>query len=139
MIFLKQYSYCVMATIMAAVLYPSFVHADYSMPQPQQEGSITYITGGIGDEERDALNAVKNNYNLSIMSASVSGSFTGDTHIAIRDRQGMELLNTDAGPLFYAKLPAGRYTVEGSSEGQNRSQAITIASGQPAHIHFSWK
>src|SRR5689334_11347717 len=69
-----------------------------TLPQPQQEGSVTYITGGIGDEERDALRAVSRDYNLHVMSASTSGAFAGQTQIIIRSRQGEEVVDeSDAG------------------------------------------
>lgn len=137
--FMKRNSPIIMAGILAATLYAPFVQADYVMPQPTQNGNITYITGGIGDEERNALQAVKNHYNLSIMSAGVSGAFAGDTHIIIRDRAGNEVINTDAGPLFYANLPAGQYVVESSSEGQTHSNKVTVGSGKTANLHLTWR
>ena len=129
----------VMAGILAAALYAPFVQADYSMLQPMQAGNITYLTGGIGDEERAAMQAVKNHYNLSVMSAGISGAFVGDTHLIIRNQQGTELLNTDAGPLFYANLPPGKYTIQAESEGQTRASTVNIAPGRPAHLHLSWR
>jgi hypothetical protein len=137
--FIKRNSSYIMAGILAAALYTPFVQADYSMPQAMQAGNVTYITGGIGDEERNALQAVKNHYNLSVMSAGASGAFAGDTHIVIRDRAGNELVDTDAGPLFYANLPPGSYTVEATSEGQVRNNKVTIGSGKPAHLHLTWR
>jgi hypothetical protein len=136
---IKRNSSYVMAGILAAALYAPFVQADYTMLQPMQAGNITYITGGIGDEERAALQSVKNHYNLSVMSAGASGAFAGDTHITIRDSQGTPLVDTDAGPLFYANLPPGRYTVEATSEGQMRDKTVNIASGHPAHLHLTWR
>ncbi len=126
-----------MAAVMAlAVAIPlSDTYALYS----SQQGNIAYITGGIGDEERDAMQAVKNQYNLSVMSAQNSGAFVGYTEVRITDQQGRELVDTEAGPLFYAQLPPGRYIVEGSSRGQTRKQTISVTQGKPAHVHFSWK
>lgn len=107
--------------------------------QPKQIGNITYLQGGIGDEERNAMATVKSDYNLSIMSAAVDGSFVGDTRVIISDRQGNALLDVNSGPLFYAKLPPGKYTVQGMSEGQVHKQNVTVAESQPVHLHFSWK
>lgn len=107
--------------------------------EPQQYGDATYITGGIGDEERDLLEQVKGDYNLRIMSALNDGAFTGDTRITIRTLKGEEVLSADAGPIFLAKLLPGRYKVEAASENQTRSQNITIGNKGYAHIHFSWK
>lgn len=106
--------------------------------QPYQAGNITFVTGGIGDEEREAIQAVKKDYNFSVISAGKGGAYSGDTQLIIRDRDGQELVNTPAGPLFYAQLPAGRYTVEAHSEGKVNTQNITVAENKPAHLHFSW-
>ncbi len=109
--------------------------------EPQQVGNISFITGGIGDEERDALKAVKDNYDLSITSSSATdaGAYVADMQVVISDREGHELLNTHAGPLFYAELPSGNYVIEGQSRGQSHKQNVTIAHGKTANVHFTWK
>lgn len=124
--------------ITALAMSASFAYG-YTTMQPMKAGNITYVTGGIGDEERYALQSVKNRYNLSIVSAANTGAYVGDTRVTISDTAGQELVDTHAGPLFYANLPPGKYVVEGQSEGQMRTQNITIAENKPAHIHFSWK
>lgn len=106
--------------------------------QPIQVGEASYITGGIGDEERHALQQMAPNYNLRIMSALKSGNFAGDTRVIIRDRNGTELINAEAGPLFFADLPAGRYTVEASSEGETKTKNVTVGNGKAANLNFSW-
>lgn len=108
------------------------------LPQPQREGEITYITGGIGEEERSAVEAFRPEYNLHLMSATRDGHFEGDTHITLLDASGKELLNVPAGPLFYAKLAPGRYIVKGASGEKTKEQAITIRAGKPVRVHFSW-
>src|SRR5437016_948255 len=115
------------AVFMSAIaIHPSLLLAD-DLPEIQKQGNITYVTGGIGDEEREALHSMRHNYNLSVLSADKYGAYPGDTHIVISDKQGTELVNTDAGPLFYARMPAGRYIVEESSGGQSKKRAVTIA------------
>lgn len=116
-----------------------------SAPSPRdvldfhEEGDVPYVTGGIGEDERRAMESVRPNYNLHIMSAGKSGAFAGDTLLIIRNKDGLELLRTDAGPLFYAKLQPGKYSVEGSNNGQVRSQNITVGKTGSSHIHFTWK
>jgi len=141
MAFLRAESLLILVAAVAVLLcIPPVLADDMSgLPTLQQESGITFITGGIGDEERDALKAVEHDYNLHVMSAGTSGAFTGDTIIAIRTRRGEELLSTDAGPIFYASLPPGHYVVEATSDGQTRKQDITIARGTTSHVHFSWK
>jgi len=110
----------------------------YTAMQPMQNGEIRYITGGIGDEERAALKQMADQYDVHIMSASASGAFVGDTQIRITSAKGNELLSAAAGPLFYADLPSGRYTIEASSNGQSKRQTLMVAHGKPAHLNFIW-
>lgn len=107
--------------------------------EPITEGDVTYLTGGIGDEDRRAMEAVRSEYNLHLMSAGLKGEFAGVTTFTIADSTGKELVHIDAGPLTYVKLPPGKYTVRGESGGQARQQSVTIGERKGAHIHFSWK
>lgn len=106
--------------------------------QPVQVGNATYITGGIGDEERHILQVSKNNYNLHIMSAERTGHFHGDTRVVIQDQRGNVMIDAEAGPLFYASLPAGSYTVEATSEGRTKRQRVMVNERKASSIHFSW-
>jgi len=108
------------------------------VPQPQTVGSITYVTGGVGEEERGALQATKKEYNLYVMVADKTGHFLADTQIIIHDPKGGEVLNATAGPIFYAKLPAGSYTVEAVNQGQSKKQNIVIHGSEASHAFFSW-
>jgi hypothetical protein len=106
---------------------------------PQKSGDVTYITGGVGDEERNALSEAKAEFNLYVMSAEKDGAFLGDTQIVIRSAKGdAQLLNVTAGPLLYVKLPPGAYVVEASADGQTKKEKVTIGTKNAANVHFSW-
>lgn len=74
----------------------------------QEYGDVTFVTGGIGDEEREAMQEMRRDYNLHIMRSEKDGAFTGETNIIIYDRNGNEILAIEAGPLFYINLPVGK-------------------------------
>ena len=105
----------------------------------QQEGRATYVTGGIGDEERDMLDSVRHEYNLHIMNSSKKGEFTSDTNLAIYDNKGNQIINTAAGPLFYANLPAGKYTISAENEGSTQRKNINISSNHATNTNLVWK
>ena len=107
--------------------------------RPIDLGNIVYITGGIGDEERAALQSVKNSYNLHVLSASKDGAYTGDTRINIHTQDGKALVDTPVGPLFYAKLPRGTYIIKASSEDQVKEQRVTIGLNKSSSINFIWQ
>jgi hypothetical protein len=128
-----------MALSVAIVLSVANAWAQDGLPTVQQQGDVTFVSGGIGSDESDALRAVKGDYNLRIISADKDGHFRGDTQVVVSDMKGNVLLDTmTQGPLLYANLPDGRYIVEGSSEGQTNKQTIRIATGKNTRVHFSW-
>lgn len=127
-----------LAIIALAALLSASAWADDGVLEIQQQGDISYVTGGIGKDESDALRATQTNYNLRIMNADKSWHFSGDTRIVISDLQHNALLDAISGPLFYANLPKGKYIVEGYSGEQTKKQNVTISAGKPAHVRFVW-
>src|SRR5262249_5542328 len=105
--------------------------------QSIQQGDVRYITGGIGDEEREALDAVKKDYNLHVTSTNKDGEFNGDTQIVILGKGGEKLVDVVAGPLFYAQLPAGHYTLQAVNGGVQKQQKVTIG-GKDARVYLRW-
>ena len=104
---------------------------------------VSYVTGGIGKDEREAIEASKADYNLYVMSANIDGAFVGDTHVVITRKQGNEVeevLNVDSGPLLYVRLPAGSYTLIATLGEQTKEQKLVVnAQGKPSTVRLSWK
>jgi hypothetical protein len=98
--------------------------------QAQQQGNITFVSGGAGDEDRDALKQVENQYNLRLMFAARNGDFLANVAVTLSDTRGKALLDTIAeGPIFYAHVPPGRYRVTVSNQGQSQTKDITVGAG----------
>ena len=109
------------------------------LPHAVDVAGVRYITGGIGDEERDALEAVKGEYNLHVTCTNNNGEFNGDMLVTIFDKKGQALLNVEAGPLFYANLPAGTYTVKATSGGQSEEHKVTVGDNRKSSsVYFRW-
>ena len=104
--FLKHpYRSYMIALALALALSAGNAWAQDGLPDVRQQGDVSYISGGVGSDESDALEAVKNDYNLRITSADITGHFRGDTRIIVTDAAQTVLLDTTSqGPLLYAKL-----------------------------------
>lgn len=104
---------------------------------------VSYVTGGIGKDERTAIEASKADYNLYVLSASTSGEFVGDTRVVITRNgaaEAEEVLNVESGPLLYVRLPAGSYKLVASLGDQTKEQAFTVnAKGKASTIRLNWK
>lgn len=106
----------------------------------ENTASVNYVTGGIGDDERAAIEAARKNYNVHVTSASVSGAFVEDAKVVITDKDGTSLLDVKAGPLLYVQLPAGTYTLKATHGEQVKTQKIVITKKKPnATVHLGWK
>lgn len=112
----------------------------FTPPEVKQEGEISYITGGIGERETVFLRDHKKDYKLRVISSGPKGAFTGEVKVTIRDESGLDLLNADAGPLFYANLPNGNYVIEVRNDNSDQTLTKSVSmKGKPAALHFIFK
>ena len=121
------------AMIIAA---PRLVAAE---PTIHEADGASYISGGVGDEERRAIEAMGQRFNLKVTMALSSGHFVGDTEVRIRDSKGHTLIDTRAdGPLLYAKLEPGTYDVSCTYNGREIKRSANITSGKQEQLAFTW-
>ncbi len=86
------------------------------LPVVEKNDGISYITGGIGDEEKAEMQAQEPNFNVRILITSVGGEYMGENIIRFLNQKNVEILRVeDVGPFFYVNLPAGTYRVEVAS------------------------
>ena len=112
----------------------------------QTDGDVRSMSGGIGASERGELDAMANQFNLHLMFATAgSGEYLSSVQVNILDkRSGPVLTAMSKGPLFYAQLPAGNYSVEVTPtglRGHDATQRKTIqldGSGQ-SRLDFYWQ
>src|SRR5439155_19770773 len=105
------------ALLMLAALSAPVAQAQ-TLPQARSQGSIEYVTGGVGKEEADALKQASGDYSLTLELASsgptpegrTTGSYVADALVVLHDAHVREILNTrTVGQLLLACLSAGRY------------------------------
>jgi hypothetical protein len=98
--------------------------------QAQQQGNITFVSGGAGDEDRSALKQVESQYNLRLLFAARNGDYLANVAVTLSDTRGNALLDTIAeGPMFYAHVPPGRYRLTVSNQGDSQSRDVSIGNG----------
>lgn len=125
------------ALLTAGVSAPALAEAPF--PMPIQQGDVTYITGGIGEDEAEAMRASASAYNLLVTNARRDGSFTAGIDVVIRDGHGQTVLMAkDTGPLFFVRLPPGAYTMDALYNGIEKVKDVVIAPHRPAEISLIW-
>ncbi len=107
-----------------------------------QQGKINgvaYATGGIGLDERAAMEKMANDYSLKIVIATASGNYLADAKVRIENLTGEKVFEcTATGPWLYVNLPAGTYKVTASLEQKSRMREVTVGTGLKS-IMFHWK
>jgi hypothetical protein len=126
--------------VAAVVLAASLSQAALAAPTPQQQNGITYINGGVGQEEQTALKSQRADYNLLLTFATQkSGAYRSDVQLDITDAKGTNLLSVaNTGPMFYAKLPPGTYRISAAAEGKTFKRTVKVGSA-PKEMTLHWE
>ena len=113
-----------------------------ALPPERSQGSVTYVSGGIGKDESDAMKQAASRYSLAIEMASPASpraQYVADVKIDIRDQRGATVLSTTSdGPILLANLPPGRYTVNAAKNGASQQRSIVVGSGARPRVIFSF-
>jgi len=138
---LSRLAIWLMAFSLLAAL-PAFAALPGTLPPAQTQGVVTYVSGGIGQQEAQAFEEAARQYPLDLAFAikhAPRAEFTADVHVIITDAQGQRILDTQsAGPFLLAKLPAGRYTVTAEQQQQTLTKTVHVGTHKPTHVMFLW-
>ncbi len=114
--------------------------ADNAPSQPQQQGGIAYISGGVGDEDAQRMKQLRAEYPLELMFVARGNpnQYLSAVKVQIADRSGKAVLDTVSdGPFLLAKVPPGRYTITADSEGSTKRQTVQVG-GKTQRVTFVW-
>ncbi len=121
---------------------PAFAALPGALPPEQTQGAVTYVSGGIGQEEAQAFEAAASQYPLALeftIKHTPRAEYTANVHVVVTDAQGKRVLDTNSdGPFLLAKLPAGRYTVTAERHQQTLARTVHVATHKPTHVMFLW-
>lgn len=113
------------------------------VPKTTADG-VTYISGGVGAGQQQAMKAVMNDYNLRLTFArQQSGAFLAGVKVTIEGAAGPAagtlVLDTESiGPMLFARLPVGKYQVRAMVGNQVQSRSVDVgqAGARDLVIHF---
>ncbi len=104
----------------------------------QVSNGISFINGGIGDEELAEVKAKAAEFNVHVMLSAKNGEFISDVSLRILDSKDAPLVAvSDAGPYFYAHMAAGTYTLETTAaNGEKKIAKITVGAKGTVKQHI---
>lgn len=141
------YSFVLPLATVGMLMFPTLSHTASLDPidstgvqvQPQKQNGISYLSGGIGEDESKAIQQSKG-YNLHMtFSVGSQNEYIPDVEVIIQKVQGQTVLTLNqAGPLVYVQLPAGQYTVVATRNGEVRRDVTDVGSGTARNLVFHW-
>jgi hypothetical protein len=138
---LKKFAASIIATGLGAA-GPALGTDMTSLPPAQVQGVVSFVTGGIGEDEAAAFKQAAATYPLEMLFVRKAGprnEFLADVRVSVRDRSGNALLETTAeGPYLLAEVPAGKYSIEADYHGERKHQTVEIRSGAHQRALFVW-
>lgn len=115
------------------------VFAACALAQPVSHrggNGVSWLSGGVSEEERDAMRDSAANYNLQVVVAMEgSGAYRAGVPVAVEDSHGDRVLAvvTD-GPWLFADVPPGRYRVR-TDDGQEKTVEVTAGGRSVVVFH----
>jgi len=89
-------------------------------------GPVSYVCGGIAEDERAALTAQQKNYNLGVQfTQGAEGEYLSDVAVRLL-RDGQEVASfRSGGPRCLIRAPEGSYSIEGTYKGEARTVKVS--------------
>ena len=135
----------IVAASCLALAVPAFAAppSDSHLPAAHKLGEITYLSGGIGQTEGDAIKHVAKYYPLELeflLKAKPRDEYLSDVKVRIKDAHQKMVLNiTSGGPFLLAKMPTGKYTVSAERNGRIEQREVQIAATEHRRVVFEWQ
>lgn len=111
------------------------------LPAPKQSGDVTYVSGGIPDEQMPAVREARGRYPLVVEIYEKLGSknqYTADAQVKLVDAKGRVVLDdTSDGPFFLVKPAPGTYRVQATYNGKTLEQRnVTVGTTGSKRVVF---
>lgn len=98
---------------------------------------VPHVSGGVTFEARREMEQLKRDFNLRLVFVDKKGAYLADIHVTVLDEHGKPVLSAiSEGPLFYAKLPRGTYTVVAEAANVEVRQSIKLH--DPKQVVLRW-
>ncbi len=125
------------AVSLLAIAACASVSAQSINTSAMHSGGVSYMSGGIGLDDRAQMESSAQQFNARLMFAEHDGAFVvADTVIV--SRGNVEVMRvSDVGPLLYLNLPNGTYTVHATYMGVPRNRTISVSRRTP-DVVISW-
>jgi hypothetical protein len=114
------------------------------LPQTKTQGTVSFITGGIGSDQSNAMYAAAKKWSVLIEMSQIDGSGRGvwiaGINVRILDSKQKTVLETVSdGPLMLLNAPAGQYEIEATYQSKVLKRSLTIKDKENQRVTLFWR
>ena len=113
------------------------------IPDTQYSQGISYISGGVGEEESQAMLAEAKQWPLLLELSQLEngrGVWIFGAKIKIVNSQNQVIFDAQAdGPYILINLNTGQYQIEASYQGVSQKRSVSIQASTPQKLAIFWK
>jgi len=97
-----------------------------------------FISGGIGLDERQEMYGTRDQYNLRLSFAKVTGAYVSAVEVSVEPLalRGTAIHCPDAGPLLYLRLIPGKYRISAAFEGKTQVLTLNVGTSGSERVLF---
>lgn len=127
------------AALFVPCILASTVGMAQTIPSPLVRNGVTYVTGGIGEDEVQAFREVAAKYNMRITLASKTGHYLSDVDVKIVSGQREVLAVRTEGPFLFVSVPPGRYEVVARERHLTETKQVVVPAHGGIDVRFYWE
>ena len=114
------------------------------LPPTKTQGTVSFITGGIGSDQSNAMYAAAKKWSVLIEMSQIDGSGRGvwiaGINVRILDSKQKTVLETVSdGPLMLLNTPAGQYEIEATYQSKVLKRSLTIKDKENQRVTLFWR
>ena len=121
------------------VMLDSTAYAEPGAVKPHSQGDVTYVSGGVGADEKAEMEALRGSYNLQLLFALRRGEYLSGVRVAITDGSGHAVLDAVSdGPMFFVNLQPGAYKINAELDGRGLEKTVNVGSRKATRVNLLW-
>lgn len=128
-------------TIVGMVVYAMSIYsAEEDYLKRESQGGIAFLSGGVGQHEREVLKEMGKDYSLKLIFSNRKGEYLSNVMVTVFDQKDEKILLTvSLGPWLFIDLPTGVFHLEASYQGDRRKvPQIRIEKGTQKIHAIQW-
>lgn len=100
--------------------------------KPVTQDDVTYLCGGVGDEEEAYMKSEAKGYDLMLTFATRNGAYLADVDVDIKDAKGNDVLQVACdSPILLVDLPrSGNYRVRAETAGYTLNRTVKVTASK---------